>query len=464
MGKISFVAGDTMRATGLEDAGMHDIVYICDEIPALVVALQRNDVKLVPLVDTSVAPGAPVRLGGKAAIQVDPSLLGRVITGPELLAQCGAPQSDRRLFSTPQPRWGKPRRRQDSFTTGLLVHDIKGELRRGEAILFTEMNRFFALRVGSQILGYQETEGAICIFVCLRSSSSSLNAREQFETLNEGTGSIFGNNAWSRTVFLEPGRHATPVMSWLLCRAATAMAQAFAERGADVVLMVDGFFNLGGMGVNQLPGFNQFAELGILTSAADCYETGSLTILLTRHGSFETKHLQFFDKQLELERTLVGNIAHRWSKFCRPPIRVNPMHVLGGIIGAAIDADSGRGSGPNDEMASPSLRRGRRIREVLRFQNACKLDVLEQLLCVLSVERLDNLGVVDVVPFVERYVQLLRDKHADYLQTLRSAKLVDADNPSEVWVMVATEVATELKPATIMLEHPIPVRPWWKFW
>jgi hypothetical protein len=455
-----------MRATGLEDACMHDVVYIADEIPALVVALEQNDVRLVPLVDASVPLGASVRLRGRPAINVESSLLGRVITGPELLLQSGESLADRLLFPTPRPRWGKPRK-SGVFTTGLLVHDIKGELRRGGAILFpsTRVSRMFALRVGTKILRHQENAGAICVFVRLQSSSSSLDARQQLQALAREQGSIPGNTAWSRTVVLEPGRHATPTMSWLLCRASVAIAQAFAERGADVVLMVDGFFNLGGMGVSQLPGFSQFAELGVLTSAADCHETGSLTAIIIGHGPVAIEHLQFFDVQLDLDRTLMGNIAGRRSSYCRPPIRVQPMNVLGGILIASACADSARGITADDE----TLNRGRRVQEVLRFQISASLDLLEQMLCMLAVARLDDLEVGDVVRFVEAYVQLLRETHTDYLQALRSSRLVHND-PSEAWVTVATEVAIALKhekskePADATVERPVSVRPWWKLW
>jgi F0F1-type ATP synthase alpha subunit len=455
-----------MRATGLEDACMHDVVYIADEIPSLVVALERNDVRLVPLVDASVAPGASVHLRGRPAIHVGPSLLGRVITGPELLLQSREPLADRPLFSVPRPRWGKPRK-PGVFTTGLLVHDMKGELRRGAAILFpsARVSRMFALQVGSGILRHQENAGAICVFVRLQSSASSLDARQQLQALTREQESIFGNNTWSKTVFLEPGKHATPAMSWLLCRAAVAVAQAFAERGADVVLMVDGFFNLGGMGVSQLPSFSQFAELGIVTSAADCHETGSLTILITGHGSAGTEHLQFFDVQLELERTLMGSIASRGSVNCRPPIRVEPMAGLSSILSASACADSARGFTAD----GVEVTRGRRVQEVLRFQIASRLDLLEQLLCVLAVERLDVLDVGDVARFVEEYIQLLRERHTDYLQTLRLSKLVHND-PSEVWITAAIQVATALKSkksedfADATVERPVSVRPWWKFW
>lgn len=146
------------------------------------------------------------------------------------------------------------------------------------------------------------------------------------------------------------------------------------------------------------------------------------------------------------------------------------MNELGRIVVASGDANTARGFSSNDEKINRRIRKGRRVQEVLRFQNACKLDLLEQLLCVLAVAQLDNLDVPDVVPFVERYVQLLRENHADYLQTLRRAKLVQAEDASEVWIKVATEVATELKPekpeepADSKAERSSRARPWWKIW
>ncbi len=464
-GNIVSVAGHEMWATGLEDAGMHDVVHVGGEVPALVVALERDVVWLVKLVDASVAPGAPVQLRGSPGVRVDASMLGRVISGTELW-QSGEGLADGPLFSAPRPRWGEPRRRS-AFTTGLLVHDMSGELRRGDAILFSSrgVGRGFALEVGSEILRHQESAGAVCVFVRLRSSLSSLDARQLLQGSSRGRGSGSGGEAWSKTVFLEPGRDATPAASWLLCRAAIAVARAFAEGGADVVLLVDGFFDLGGMGVDRLPGFRRFAELAMLTSAADCHETGSLTVLVTGHGPAGTEYLQLFDRQLDLERTRMGNLAGRRSTFCRPPIRVEPMRGLGRILVAAEDADCARGFSTDDHR----VRRGRRVQEVLRFQVASRLDLLEQTLCVLAVAGLDDLEVGDVVRFVDKYVQLLRQRHAGYLEALRSSGLV-RDDPLEVWATVATEAAAALQPevsaepADSSGERPESGRPWWKLW
>lgn len=463
---ITAVAGHEMRASGLEEAGSHDIVQVAGEVPALVVALERSEVRLVRLVDAEIAPGAPVRWIGKPTLQVGASLLGQVLSGSELLLPSRQRGEDRPLFSAPLPAWRRPRKR-GVFTTGLLVHDIKGELRRGEAILLPglEGRRAFALHVGGQILRHQEQEGAICIFVRLASSATSLDTRRLLEALTCVQGSASARAAGSNTVFLEPGRHATPAMAWLLCRAAVVLAQAFAERGSHVVLLVDGFFQLGKMGVRQIPGFSQLAELGRLTSAADCHETGSVTVLVTSDTPAGAQPLQLFDAWLDLENTRMGSIAHRGSKLCRPPIRVEPMNVLGRILAASAYADSARGYPTDDAM----VRRGRRIQEALRFQIASRLDLLEQLLCLLAVARLETLEVDDVAPFVERYLQVLREQHAAYLQTLRAANVVP-DDPSETWATVAMEVAIPLnattpeEPAGATAARPKSGRPWWKIW
>lgn len=441
------VGVDEVEATGLSGAALHDLADIDGEIPALVIALEREHVVLAPLVSTSIRPGAKVKLRGRATVHVDGSLLGRVICGAELVSGPAGPGAPRALFPVPaRPRWGAARKRQ-AFTTGLLVHDVKGELRRGDAILLSGERlgdatpAAFALQVAGHILRHQESVGATCVFARLRSTPDSCDSRELLEAARGVQHLDAGSGTWQRTVFLEAGRGAAPVMSWLLCRAAAAIAQALADRGADVALVVDGADELRRPAFRRLPGVSPFAELGMLTSAADCHEAGSVTVIFTGGGRAPREELSFFDARLDLRRGETGQIAVRRSTLARPPVQLRPMNALRRVLLASQQAEDV----PGFAAYSPVVLRGRRVQEALRFRAAAGLDLLEQLLCVLSVERLDSLDVADVPRFVERYIRALRDEHAPYLRSLREASLV-ADSASETWVTVAAQVAATLGP------------------
>lgn len=62
----------------------------------------------------------------------------------------------------------------------------------------------------------------------------------------------------------------------------------------------------------------------------------------------------------------------------------NSMNVLGRIVVASDHADGARGVTTDDHMTNL----GRCLQEVLRFQIASGLDLLEQLLCLMAVTRL----------------------------------------------------------------------------
>ena len=458
-GTVTAAGIDEVHTTGLEGAALHDIVAIegsSGETPALVIALERDRVVLAPLASASIRPGMTARLRARARVHVTPSLLGRVLTGLDLLSRTGQPGAAHGgdpgepcgLFPPPgRPRWTAPRKRQ-AFTTGLLVHDMKGGLRRGDAILLSgeELNGAssagsLSLQVAGHVLRHQESTGGVCVFARLSPGPDTCSSRDLLTAAHHARDSNAHSDPWARTLFLEAGEAATPAMSWLVGRAAVAVARLLADQGADVTLAVDGFPSLRGPAFDRLPGWSPFAELGLLTSAAGPHAGGSLTVLFTDRGHLPREAHQLFDTHLDLRRTFTGQIPVRYSTFARPPVRPEPMSALGRILLASQEAELHSGA----SWDTATARRGRRIHEALRFHVAASLDLVEQLLCVLAADRLDSLAPSDVARFIERYIRTLREQHAPYLQRLRDTAIVP-DTDQETWARAATAVAGSLKP------------------
>ncbi len=245
-------------------------------------------------------------------------------------------------------------------------------------------------------------------------------------------------------------------MTLLLCRVAMALARAWVESDEHVVLLVNELAELQRLDNAGLPGCSSFVELGLLTSCANHFGSGSVTTIIGASTRTPLESRQFFDTELDLRHAERGSIDHRGSKLCNPPVRVEPMRTLGGIVTASAAADSLRGKNlPESDTVDALVRCGERIQRALRFDVARYLDPVEQTLCALAVYTLDGLKTSDISLFVERYVQTLRSIHGKYLEALRRDNVV-TDNLDQLWFKLASELAARIRRPTLIIQGRFP--------
>jgi hypothetical protein len=149
---ISSVLNRT-RASGLSAAALFDLVKIGSGVPALVTGLMKEYVELAPLVNEKIQLGDRAALCGKPTIPGELDR-GQVFTALDLLADAGTSTAALPLICAAIPSLSVQAGPRHRFDTGLLVYDIMGRLRRGDAILMSQadVGRTHYLRICRKIL------------------------------------------------------------------------------------------------------------------------------------------------------------------------------------------------------------------------------------------------------------------------------------------------------------------------
>ncbi|MFT3693777.1 MAG: hypothetical protein QM831_11590 [Kofleriaceae bacterium] len=379
-GRLTSWAPGRATATGLDHVALGTLVETENAL-ALVVALLRDSIELLPLSSRQPTIGSAVREVGPLVVPVGDDIftrtidcLGNPLAGANALARDNVEPlftHDATVFASPVRRW----------TLGTLVYDLQLVLPFGASVLATGPRE-----VLFHLLRHQVAKG--CVVVLATPAAAPMSTK---------------NVPW---VHVAAASDATPAQQWLVPWTAMAVASALRRRGHEVVVAID-----------DLDAWHPHVrgawatELAQLTSRAYATSTGSVSVIAMTRELSATK-IAAFDEVLDFGIVSNGEIPFRSTKLVRPPIRGPWMRDLG--YACVASAYLTRSDAPQQLLDV-----ARRVRECLRAQTSATTDSLEQQLSLLAVLGRDDLGATEIPTFVDSYLMRLRRDFVVLLTTIR---------------------------------------------
>jgi len=399
-GTVLDAAGELLRADGLADVGLMDVVELDGGGLGLVTALRAEHVELEALDAARPAVGARVRRRGRLEVPAGDGLLGRTIDalgrprdgGGAIDADASAP-----LF--PRAPSVLPASRARRFTLGLLASDL-----------------MLAPRAGASLL---TVGGAPFLLDTI--------ARHQ---LAAGRRVILAQPAGPRAVHQPPasltvtGAGATSAGRWLVPWAAMAIGEALRARGYEVVVLVDGLHFWLRLAARFPHHGAPITQAGRLAARAWAGPDGSVTLVATSAGPTVRARGDCVDLVVDLDRAQRGLLPDLGTKRARPPIDVRGKARLGRLVTLLAQLEELDRRDPFAELG-PELTQARRAQAALQPRAGDPVDSVEQLALLLAVLALEALPPSQIPRFVERFLARLRDDHAALLDEVRARRLID---------------------------------------
>lgn len=476
-GRVLSVSEGIARVSGLPGVGYQELVQFPGNILGMALNLEPNEVGVVLLDESgALAAGQPARRTQRVAdVPVGDGLLGRVVdavgrprdgrgplhTDARLPVERGAPAiMDRAPVETP-------------LQTGLKVVDALIPIGRGqrELILGDRQTGKTAIAVDTMI--NQRDTGVVCIY-CAIGQQSSATARV-IADLEE-------HDAMQHSIFIIAGDDDPPGQRFIAPYAAMSIGEHFRDQGRDALVVLDDLTRHARAyreislllrrppGREAYPGDIFYIHSRLLERATRLHQDhggGSLTALpiietqAQNISAYIPTNLvsitdgqvylspQLFQKgimpaidvgksvsrvggktQLPAYRAVAGDLRLSYSQF-------NELEAFA-RFGTRLDEDT-----------EQSLRRGRRVRQILKQPQSAPLPVAEQVAALLATtEGLFDDVPVDQVGSAEEAIRRATRDRADKIteRVISGEKLSDDDRQS--LIDLAREQLTDFKRAS----------------
>lgn len=421
IGEVVEIVGNVVRATGLSSVKMDELVKIKDSM-GIVINLNEDSVGIVLLDNAqNIEAGEKVKRTGRIAdVPVGKELLGRVVDplGNPLDGGNKIITKDRYNIEREAHQIMERREVSVPLQTGLKAVDAIIPIGRGqrELILGDRQTGKTALAVDTILA--QKNTGVICVYCAIGSRADSV--AKVIDVLKQ-------NDCMKNTIVVVASGESSPGLLYIAPYAATSMAEYFMEReGKDVLIIYDNLtfhaqayrqlslFLRRAPGREAYPGDIFYVHSRLLersTRLREEFGGGSLTALpicetLAENISayIPTNLISITDGQIFLTNTLfqkgiipainIGiSVSRVGSKAQLPAYKAvaGDMKISYSQF-EELEAFSKFGT-QLDEDTRKTLRRGERIREILKQPQYKPLRASEQIVVIYAT----NIGVFDDV-------------------------------------------------------------------
>lgn len=421
IGEVIEIVGNVVRATGLSSVKMDELVKIKDSM-GIVINLNEDSVGIVLLDNAqNIEAGEKVKRTGRIAdVPVGKELLGRVVDplGNPLDGGNKIITKDRYNIEREAHQIMERREVSVPLQTGLKAVDAIIPIGRGqrELILGDRQTGKTALAVDTILA--QKNTGVICVYCAIGSRADSV--AKVIDVLKQ-------NDCMKNTIVVVASGESSPGLLYIAPYAATSMAEYFMEReGKDVLIIYDNLtfhaqayrqlslFLRRAPGREAYPGDIFYVHSRLLersTRLREEFGGGSLTALpicetLAENISayIPTNLISITDGQIFLTNTLfqkgiipainIGiSVSRVGSKAQLPAYKAvaGDMKISYSQF-EELEAFSKFGT-QLDEDTRKTLRRGERIREILKQPQYKPLRASEQIVVIYAT----NIGVFDDV-------------------------------------------------------------------
>lgn len=421
IGEVIEIVGNVIRATGLSSVKMDELVKIKDSM-GIVINLNEDSVGIVLLDNAqNIEAGEKVKRTGRIAdVPVGKELLGRVVDplGNPLDGGNKIITKDRYNIEREAHQIMERREVSVPLQTGLKAVDAIIPIGRGqrELILGDRQTGKTALAVDTILA--QKNTGVICVYCAIGSRADSV--AKVIDVLKQ-------NDCMKNTIVVVASGESSPGLLYIAPYAATSMAEYFMEReGKDVLIIYDNLtfhaqayrqlslFLRRAPGREAYPGDIFYVHSRLLersTRLREEFGGGSLTALpicetLAENISayIPTNLISITDGQIFLTNTLfqkgiipainIGiSVSRVGSKAQLPAYKAvaGDMKISYSQF-EELEAFSKFGT-QLDEDTRKTLRRGERIREILKQPQYKPLRASEQIVVIYAT----NIGVFDDV-------------------------------------------------------------------
>ena len=421
IGEVIEIVGNVVRATGLSSVKMDELVKIKDSM-GIVINLNEDSVGIVLLDNAqNIEAGEKVKRTGRIAdVPVGKELLGRVVDplGNPLDGGNKIITKDRYNIEREAHQIMERREVSVPLQTGLKAVDAIIPIGRGqrELILGDRQTGKTALAVDTILA--QKNTGVICVYCAIGSRADSV--AKVIDVLKQ-------NDCMKNTIVVVASGESSPGLLYIAPYAATSMAEYFMEReGKDVLIVYDNLtfhaqayrqlslFLRRAPGREAYPGDIFYVHSRLLersTRLREEFGGGSLTALpicetLAENISayIPTNLISITDGQIFLTNTLfqkgiipainIGiSVSRVGSKAQLPAYKAvaGDMKISYSQF-EELEAFSKFGT-QLDEDTRKTLRRGERIREILKQPQYKPLRASEQIVVIYAT----NIGVFDDV-------------------------------------------------------------------
>jgi F-type H+/Na+-transporting ATPase subunit alpha len=234
VGTVRSVGRGVARVTGLPSVGADELVFLADQVPALVFNLDAEEVGVVLLGrEAEVRAGSQARGSGRPLeVPVGPELLGRVIDplGRPLDGAGGLRARRTRPIESPAPAILERAPVQVPLQTGLKVVDALVPIGRGQRELIVGDRQTGKTTIALEAMLNQRDGDVISIYCAVGQRGASV--ARVVDVLRK-------HDALARSVVVVTSGEDPAGLQFVAPYAATAMAEAFLRQGRDVLLVLD---------------------------------------------------------------------------------------------------------------------------------------------------------------------------------------------------------------------------------
>jgi F-type H+-transporting ATPase subunit alpha len=460
--------------SGLPDASLDELLQLPDGTVAQAVELGAHAIGCVLLDNTSraTAGDSVIGTGRVVSVPVGPELLGRV------LDPLGRPLDDRGALRAerfdPVDRPAPSIIDRDSVTvaleTGIAVVDAMFAIGRGqrELIIGDRATGKTSLAVDAMI--NQRATGVICVYVAIGQRASAVRrVIDEVQAHGDPKSCIF--------VVADP-QQAAPGLQWLAPYAGFTMAEFFAERGRDVLVVIDDLTKHADIhrqlslllqqppGREAYPGDIFYIHARLLERAAKLNAArggGSLTALPIAEtqagnlsGYIPTNLISITDGQIVLDAKLfhgsqkpavdVGlSVSRVGGKTQRPAMRALAERLRLEYAQFLELEVFTRFGGLSDERTRRAVEHGRRIRAALVQPQLAPLSFGRQVAMLLALTEgsLDGVPLERIAEFRTQLGQILSQaSNRDLATRLRSTGDLTDDLRSELRHLIAAALVS----------------------
>jgi F-type H+-transporting ATPase subunit alpha len=235
LGRVTHIGDGVARVSGLPDAALDELLELGDGTMAQAVELGKHDIGCVLLDDTDRVSAGDVARGTGRVVQVpvgngllgrivDP--LGRPLDGGGAVASVGFEPADR-----PAPAIIDRAPVTVPLETGTAVVDAMFAVGRGQRELIIGDRSTGKTTLAVDAIINQRASDVLCVYVAVGQRASAIKrVVEEIRTRGDPHRCLF---------VIADAEHAAPGLQWLAPYAGLTMAEWFARRGRDVLVVID---------------------------------------------------------------------------------------------------------------------------------------------------------------------------------------------------------------------------------
>ena len=462
IGTVRQVGNGVASVWGLPQARTDEILQFPGDVMGLVMNLDENWTDCILLGSSEGIQGGDVvwSTGQRITIPVGEHLLGRVLNplGLPLDGKGSLHVDERRFIEREAPGVVMRQAVGESLHTGIKAIDAIVPIGRGQRELIIGDRQTGKTTIALDTIINQKDEGVLCVYVSIGQRKSSV--LQAIRTLEQA-------GAMDHTIIVMAAPDDPPALLYLAPYAGCTVAEAFLDRGRDVLVVyddlskhADAYRELSLLlrrppGREAYPGDIFYLHSRLLERACrlrDAQGGGSITalpIIETRRGNIAayipTNLISITDGQIYLNPELfnrnikpaidVGLSVSRVGGAAQTPMMRKISAQLKLTLAQYEEvAHFARFGAEIDRATRQQIDRGMRLREVLKQPAHSPLSLSLQILILYAVDEgyLDDLPLAEVAEYERKLWRYALQEGPDLIQQMASDEPMDADLDREI--------------------------------